>query len=100
MSVASTVATITTNELQYAPAVLAGVQVAEAAGVNATGAEKAQAVLNGILEGSQVLATTPTVPPSVAGIAALINLSVSIINAFGLFGHKTTNVTTAATPTA
>jgi len=81
----STVATITQNELLYAPAVLAGVQAAEAVAADAPGHAKADAVLTGIMTGSAALATNKATPPSVAGIAALINLSVSILNALGIF---------------
>jgi len=81
----STVATITQNELLYAPAVLAGVQAAEAVAADAPGHAKADAVLTGIMTGSAALATNNATPPGVAGIAALINLSVSILNALGIF---------------
>ena len=65
MSTASTINAITTTELAYTPAVLAGVQVAETA--IAAGDTKAQAVVNGSLVGSQALESAPQ--PSVAGIA-------------------------------
>jgi hypothetical protein len=80
------VASITSNTLAYAPAVLAGIQVAETS--PAPGTTKLQAVVNGILGGSQVLEGTPN--PTVAGIAALVNLFVSILNATGVFNHKAT----------
>jgi hypothetical protein len=78
-TVASTINQITAAELNYAPAVIAGVQIAESA--NADGASKAQAVVNGIIAGSQALESATQ--PNVAGIAALVNLTVSIWNALG-----------------
>lgn len=78
-----TIAAITSNTLSYAPAVVAGVQAAEITG--ASGATKQQAVINGILAGSQALEIAPN--PNVAAIAALINLFVSIFNATGIFHH-------------
>lgn len=82
--ITSTVNAITANEIAYAPAVLAGVQVAETS--SASGASKAQAVINGIISGSLALESAPQ--PSVAGIAALVNLTVNILNALGIFSHK------------
>lgn len=80
----STISAITTQTLTYAPAVIAGVQAAETTG--ASGTSKLQAVVNGVLAGSQALEGAPN--PDVAGIAALVNLFVSIFNATGIFGHK------------
>ncbi len=78
------IANIDHQVLTYAPAVIAGVQAAESTG--APGQTKFQAVLAGILAGSQVAEGIPI--PNVQGVAALINLSVFIINAIGAFRHK------------
>lgn len=78
------VTAITTQTLAYAPAVLAGIQVAEQS--NASGATKQQAVINAVLAGSQSLESAPN--PNVAGIAALVNLFVAILNATGALNHK------------
>lgn len=80
----TTISAITTQTLTYAPAVIAGVQAAETTG--ASGTSKLQAVVNGVLAGSQALEGAPN--PDVAGIAALVNLFVSIFNATGIFSHK------------
>lgn len=88
MSVATTVNQITSVELQFVPAVLAGVQAAEATG--APGHAKAQAVIDGVIAGSGALAGQAGVQPTVAGIAALVNLTVSILNALGIFKKKST----------
>lgn len=79
-----TIDKITANEIAYAPAVLAGVQAAETAG--GSGHDKLNAVVNGIIAGSQTLESAPS--PTVAGIAALVNLTVSILNALGIFKKK------------
>lgn len=88
MSVATTVNGITNQELTYLPAVLAGIQAAEAANAAAPGTQKAQAVLDGIVAGSTVAAEAPGANPNVAAISALISLSVSIFNAMGVFKRK------------
>lgn len=79
-----TIAAITNGTLTYTPAVIAGVQAAEAS--SADGATKQEAVVNAILAGSQAVESVPN--PNVAGIAALVNLTISILNALGLFKHK------------
>lgn len=79
-----TIAAITTQTLTYTPAVIAGVQAAETS--LASGPSKQQAVINAILAGSQAAEGVPN--PNVAAIAALVNLTVSIFNALGLFKHK------------
>lgn len=84
MSVATTVTNITNNEVQYAPAVLAGVLAAEQS--TQPGTSKAQAVVNGIIAASAAGAQVPQ--PTVAGISELVNLTVSILNALGVFSHK------------
>lgn len=87
MSVLSTVTTINTGVVQYAPAVLAGIQAAEATG--ATGPSKqaavVSAVLNGVEVGSGDLVSSPN--PTVAGVAALVNLFVTIFNSLNIFKH-------------
>jgi hypothetical protein len=89
MSTLSTVNSITTQTVSYAPAVLAGIQAAEA--TQAGGASKqaavVQAVLNGVEVGSGDLAQSSN--PTVAGVAALVNLFVSIFNSLGIFKHGT-----------
>jgi len=78
------ISAIDTQVLNYAPAVLAGVQAAEMTA--ASGPSKFQAVLAGILAGSQAAEAIPI--PNVQGIAALVNLSVTILNMLGAFSHK------------
>lgn len=91
------VTTITNETLQYAPAVIAGIQAAETAAQQtaATGAQKHDAVLNGVLAGIQVgsgaLAQSGT--GQVAAISGLINLFVSIFNSLNLFKHSTAPAT-------
>lgn len=84
MSVATSTGAITTQTLQYLPAVLAGVQTAEVSG--ATGQGKLNAVLQGIQAGSGLAAGSANA--DVAGIATLINLVVSIFNATNVFKKK------------
>lgn len=93
----SLVTTITSDTLQYAPAVIAGIQAAELAG--GTGQAKHTAVLNGILTGVQVgsAALAQSSTGQVQAISSLINLFVSIFNSLGLFKHSTI---TAASETA
>lgn len=79
-----TLAAITTDVSAYAPAVLAGVQAAELS--NAPGTSKLQAVVNGVLGTTGALETSAN--PNVAGVAALANLFVGILNALGVFTHK------------
>lgn len=79
-----TVAAINTQTLAFLPSVLAGVHAAEQS--NADGATKSQAVVNAIIAGSGSLAAGSN--PDVVGIAALVNLTVSILNALGVFKHK------------
>jgi hypothetical protein len=87
MGVTSTITNIDTQTIRYAPAIILGVQAAEAAGVatGATGDQKAAAVLAGILAGARVAEGIPV--PQVAAIAGLIDLTVSIFNALGVFNH-------------
>lgn len=86
MSTLSTVNTITTGVVQYAPAVIAGIQAAEATGTVSGQSKQAavvSAVLNGVEVGSGALENSPN--PTVAGVASLVNLFVSIFNALGIF---------------
>jgi hypothetical protein len=89
MSIVSTINQIDTQAATYAPAAIVGIQAAEAAGLatGATGQQKAQAVLDGILAGARVAEGVPV--PQVAAIAGLIDLCVSIFNALGVFNHHT-----------
>lgn len=82
----SVIAGITVQTAMYTPSVIAGIQVAEAASMadpTITGTQKAAAVIAGV---SQSLEGSPNV--NVASIAALVNLSVNIATALGLFSHK------------
>jgi hypothetical protein len=79
-----TIAAVNAQTLTYVPAVLAGVQAAEQSAGN--GASKKQAVVNAILIGARAAEATPN--PNVAGIAALVDLVVSILNSTGVFSHK------------
>lgn len=79
-----TIATINTQTITYLPAVLAGVQAAEQS--NAAGATKKQAVVNAVIAGARGAETSTN--PNVAGIAALVDLVVSILNSTGVFSHK------------
>ena len=84
-----TIATITADVNQYGPAVIQGVQAAELV-PGATGVQKAAAVISAV---SGSLATSSNV--NLAAIAGLVNLTVSIFNALGVFTHKS-----AAAPTS
>ena len=91
MSTTSTLTTITADTNLYAPLVLGAIQIAEAAApAGTTGSQKAELVTSAI---SYQLATATGVPPNVQAIAGLVNIGVSLLNAFGVFVHKT-----AATP--
>jgi len=80
----TTIAAIDNSVIAYTPAVIAGVQAAEAS--SASGGTKLQAVVNGVLGTTGALESNPN--PNVAAVSALVNLFVSIFNATGLFGHK------------
>ena len=84
MSVATTVTTIDTQTLTYLPAVIAGMQAAELTGASVD--SKKQAVLNAVIAGSTVLASSPN--PNVAAIAGMIDLFASIFTALGFFRKK------------
>lgn len=91
------VTTITNETLQYAPAVIAGIQAAELTG--ATGQSKQAAVvssvLNGVEVGSGVLESSPN--PTVAGVALLVNMFVSIFKALNFGPFKQSPAVAAAT---
>lgn len=89
-----TIVAIDQSVLSYAPAAIVAVQAAEI--TNASGATKLQSTVSTILAGSQALESAPN--PNVAGIAALVNLVVSIFNATGMFNHKTKTVSAPPTP--
>ena len=84
MSVQSTVADITAQTMNFAPAVIGGIHAAEVSG--ASGADKKQAVIDGILAGAKAAENIPI--PQVSAIAGMIDLFVSIFNSLGLFKHK------------
>lgn len=86
MNVTSTVNAIDAQALQYAPAAIAGIHAAELS--SASGANKKQAVIDGILAGAKIGETVPV--PQVAAISAMIDLFVSIFNALGIFKKKAT----------
>jgi hypothetical protein len=83
MSVVSTVNQIDFATVQFAPAVLSGIQAAEQS--SHSGENKKQAVLDGILAGAKAGENIPI--PAVAAISGMIDLFVSIFNALGLFHH-------------
>lgn len=92
MSVVSTINQIDNQVATFAPLAIVAVQASEAAG-NAAGASGAQkkavaatAIFAGIQAGARVGETVPI--PQVSAIAGLIDLVVSIFNAFGVFSHK------------
>lgn len=84
--IVGTINNIEMQTMNYAPAVMAGVQAAELS--SATGAAKKQAVVNGIIAGSQTVQQSPGVSPTVSAIAGLVDLFVSIFNSLGVFSHK------------
>jgi hypothetical protein len=84
-SITGTIATVDATAAKYASAVLTGVLAVEAAAKGLPGETKAGIVLNTIITGATVAESAPI--PAVAGIAALINLTVSILNAAGVFTH-------------
>lgn len=92
MSTTAAINTITTNTLQYAPAVLAGIQAAEAVAPSASGSSKQVAVVSSVLQGIEVgsgaLESSPN--PTVASVALLVNLFVSIFNSLGIFKKTAT----------
>jgi len=86
MSAASNINAITLQTANYAGAVIAGVQAAQAArnaDPSITGAQAQHSVVAGILTGVEVgsgaLESSPN--PTVASIAVLVNLVVSIFKA-------------------
>ncbi len=93
MSVATTVNAITGQVVSYTPALVqsvrAAVEVAESV-PDAKGPDKQRAVVSAILTGvevgSQALETHPN--PTVAAIALLVNLVVSVLNSLGVFKRK------------
>lgn len=86
MSVATTIAQIDNVSLQYAPQVLAGVTAIEAAAATLPGQTKKDIVINSILAGARIGEGVPI--PEVQGIAALVDLFVSILRASGIFKSK------------
>jgi N-acetylglucosamine-6-phosphate deacetylase len=91
MNMLAVTSLITADTLAFAPAVLAGVSAAETAAPLAPGTTKQAAVVNAVLQGIQVgsgeLETSAN--PTVAGVATLVNLFVSIFNALKVFKHAT-----------
>lgn len=85
MSTVSTVTDINNTAIQFAPAVMGGIQAAELSG--ASGENKKQAVLDGIIAGARAGESIPI--PQVEAISGMIDLFVSIFNSLGLFKKKT-----------
>lgn len=79
---------ITQAELAYLPAAIAAVQVAEASG--AAGVTKKQAVMLALGAGASALESSPD--PRISGIAALVELTLAVLNGTGLFKHRATAV--------
>lgn len=77
------ISAITLATVNYSPAVLAGIQAAEAS--KASGSTKLQAVVNGVLGTTGALETNTN--PNVAAVSALANFFVGIANATGMFNH-------------
>lgn len=88
MTTQSAIEQITQQIPNYIPAAIAAVQVVEAVAPTASGADKQQAAVNAIIAGSGVLATSANVPGAVSAIAGLVDIVVSIMNAFGVFSHE------------
>lgn len=88
MSTATVVNQITAATDANAPAVLAGIIGIEQAASSLPGATKAQIVVAQVLAGARAAEGIPN--PTVAGIAALVDIFVSILNASGLFKKKAT----------
>ncbi len=83
MSTSAVLSKILANEVAYAPTVASAVLIAESIAPDATGPEKASAVISAA---SQALATGPNA--NVANIAASVNLAVALANLLGIFKHK------------
>lgn len=86
MSVETTIATINAETMKQAPAILAtAIAVENAVGSTVPGTAKAEIVSNAVFAGAQAMSASPNV--TVAGIASLTALFVSILNATGIFKH-------------
>lgn len=80
----------------YAPLTLGAIQMAEqAAPAGTSGTQKAEAVIAAV---SAQVATTTGVPANVQTIAGLVNIGVSLLNAFGVFLHKSQAPAVIKTP--
>lgn len=86
MTVTATAEKIDSTSLQYAPQVLAGVTAIEKTAAELPGETKKQIVINSVLAGAHVAEGIPI--PQVAGIAALVDLFVSILKTSGFFKGK------------
>jgi precorrin-4 methylase len=86
MSLNTTIAQIDATTLQFAPQVFAGVTAVEAAAAGLPGQTKAEIVINSVIAGAHAAEGVPI--PSVAGIAALVELFVTMLSATGIFKHK------------
>jgi hypothetical protein len=84
MSITSVVNQIDTQTLAFAPMAMAGIIAAQQTA--AAGADKKQAVMDGILAGAKVGETVAN--PNVAAISGMIDMFVSIFKALNVFGFK------------
>lgn len=84
----TTVGQITQQVATYVPSAIAAVQVIEAAGTGLSGPQKQQLAVQAIIAGTGALASSPDANKTASGFAALVNLTVSILNMLGVFSHK------------
>jgi hypothetical protein len=86
MSLVTTIGKIDDVSMQFAPIVLANVAAVEAAAAGLPGQTKADIVLNAVMASAHAAEGVPI--PSVQGIAALIEMFVTILSVSGVFKHK------------
>jgi hypothetical protein len=96
MSVTTTVNQIDQASATYAPAVLTGVLAVEKAAAGLPGETKSQLVVNTIVAGATAAEGVPV--PAVQGIAALVALFCTILNAAGIFKPKPAPAAAPLTP--
>lgn len=87
MSFTAEIQNINDQTLKYAPSVLATVAAVESAAAGLPGQTKADIALNIVMAGAAGASNVPI--PQVQSIASLISLFVGILNATGIFRHKT-----------
>jgi hypothetical protein len=100
MSTLSIVSQIEASIAAFLPTTLAAVLAVEATAHSTPGQSKLQTVLNVVMATTGVAEQVPV--PSVAAVAGLANLLVTILNATGVFNHGATPpvIPVAATPAA